>query len=256
MDYADRVVLDHTSKRDKDFGDVKKACNFCKQCKKQLEPLRRRFNTLFEELAESKDKAEKRKKELIAAEQKCRELERQLETALANQSKFEENANSLNLPYKLDVIQGAHKPGDTLVIGGEQCTTNNAFLDVAIGTELGKGGFGTVYTATVSPQRKHAVKVYIFSLFTLTLIFLQIISKSKFAEKADNKRCVQNEVRIQMKLKHENILALQYCVEDKYNVYLLMEYCAENSLHNYLIKKPAKVRRSLTQSLIVGFMFA
>ena len=241
MDYA---TQNHTAKRDEEFNDLKKASKE----QKSYEPFRNRFNTMFEELTEFKDKAQKRKKELETAEQKYRDLERMFEGCLANQtrikSKSEENATSLDLPFKLDVIKGAHKTGDTLIIGDEQCTTNNAFFEhyyVAIGAELGKGGFGTVYTATVSPKRKHALKVYILKI-SLTLIYLQIISKSKFAEKADNKRSVQNEVSIQMNLEHENILSLQYCVQDKDHVYLLMEHCADNSLRSYLREQPGKVR--------------
>lgn len=44
-----------------------------------------------------------------------------------------------------------------------------------------------------------------------------------------------------MKLEHENILSLQYCVQDEDSVYLLMEYCAENSILKYINQKPDKV---------------
>ena len=234
MDYA---MQKHTAERDKEFEKLKKACDE----QNSFEPLRLRFTTLFEELAEFKEKAVKRKRELKVAEQKYRDLERQFEASLAKQSNPEDDAATLNMPFKLDVIRSARETDDLFVIGDKQCTYFQHYF--LLGDKLGKGGFETVYTATGLPNnRQHALKVCLFQSHFIENVLCQIIPKSKFIEKACNKRCVENEVRIQLKLEHENILSLQYCVQDKDHVYLLMEHCAENSLLKCLYDEPGKVR--------------
>ena len=153
---ADYTMQKHIAKRDKEFEELKQACDM----QKSLEPLRLRFNTLFEELAESKGKAEKRKKQLKNAEQKYNNLESKYATTVALQSKPKEDATTLDLPFKLDVIQGARKTNDILIIGDKQCIFFQHYF--TLGDKLGKGGFGTVYTATALPNnRQHALKVFI-----------------------------------------------------------------------------------------------
>ena len=154
IDYA---MQKHTAKRDKEFDELEKAC------KKQSEmerwkTLRLRFNALYEELAEFKGKAEKRKKLLKIADQNCRDLESKLEGNLTTQSEPDEDATKLTLPFKLDVVKGAHKPDDLFIIGDKNCISFQHYF--TLGEKLGKGGFGTVYTAIGLPNnRQHALKV-------------------------------------------------------------------------------------------------
>ena len=48
---------------------------------------------------------------------------------------------------------------------------------------------------------------------------------------------LKNEIKIQKKLSHPNIIKLKKFFEDKDNVYLILEYAEKGSLEAYLKKK-------------------
>jgi len=92
-------------------------------------------------------------------------------------------------------------------------------LDREAGRSLGKGSFGVVRRV----RRKGTDEVYA----------LKTMQKAQVMEE-ELVNQVEREIRVQKKLKHENVLRLYKHFEDEETVYLLLEYCAKGELYQLL----------------------
>jgi serine/threonine protein kinase len=91
--------------------------------------------------------------------------------------------------------------------------------------EIGKGGFGNVYTVRDSTKKKFACKVsYIFKNIP------QDSSESKIREERDK---LKSEAKLLKSLDHPNVIDIECSFHDDNYVYMVMELC-RGSLHDYL----------------------
>ncbi|CAG4984809.1 unnamed protein product [Parnassius apollo] len=95
--------------------------------------------------------------------------------------------------------------------------------DFELGSELGRGKFGTVHEAI---EKKTGYMVAIKTLF-----------KSKITE-YQCERQVMREIEIQSHLKHPNILRLLTWFHDERRIYLVVEFAAGGELYKHLTNAP------------------
>lgn len=90
--------------------------------------------------------------------------------------------------------------------------------------KLGQGGFAVVYRVTQQNTNKsYAMKVILKDKRTCSI--------NKFLLEK-----IQNEIQIQKKLKHPNIVASKISFSDERNQYIILEYCPGKSIREYLRK--------------------
>ncbi len=90
------------------------------------------------------------------------------------------------------------------------------------GPFLGKGGFARCHEITnQKTQRKFAAK---------------IISKNNL-KKNKHKQKLYSEIKIQLSLKHPNIVQLEHVFEDSKHVYILLELCSNKTLGDLLKRR-------------------
>ena len=105
------------------------------------------------------------------------------------------------------------------------------FLDKILGRKLGKGGFSEVFSAlqysraqTGSGKKENAKKVA-----------LKIVPRKR-VEKEDQIARIDEEIVIQRRLKHPNIVKIFGSFRDEEKICLVLEYCNEMTLGD-LIKE-------------------
>lgn len=90
--------------------------------------------------------------------------------------------------------------------------------------KLGQGGFAVVYRVTQQNTNKsYAMKVILKDKRTCSI-------NNFLLEK------IQNEIQIQKKLNHPNIVASKISFSDERNQYIILEYCPGKSIREYLRK--------------------
>ncbi|CAD8116507.1 unnamed protein product [Paramecium sonneborni] len=92
-----------------------------------------------------------------------------------------------------------------------------------IGKLLGRGQFSDVHLC--------------IDKLSGTIFALKVIKKEKIQDEQLQKQVIQ-EIKVQMKLNHPNIVKLYNCYSDELNLYLLMEYCNEGELFKVQRKQP------------------
>ena len=115
----------------------------------------------------------------------------------------------------------------------------NSMTEFLILSELGKGGYSTVfYCEHKKTKRRYAVKVAF-----------------KFKKGKDRSERTRTEVRILRKLKHQNIIRLKGSFEDTDNIYLVLEYipgkdCSKFFKNNLPTKSQVKfIMRQLVEAV-------
>ncbi len=106
----------------------------------------------------------------------------------------------------------------------------------AISTPIGTGSFGAVYKAKVRTEEK--VKTEEKDEKPI-IVALKVLLKKNLE---DNKAKIQlrREVKIQMGLKHPNILRLYGHFEENERVFLILEYADKGSLFSAMKNEPNK----------------
>ncbi|CAH0557468.1 unnamed protein product [Brassicogethes aeneus] len=108
-----------------------------------------------------------------------------------------------------------------------ECYRNNEYKwsldDFELGSRLGRGKFGRVYTA----REKQ----------TGFLVALKTLYKKEIV-KGRVERQLLREIEIQSHLKHPNILQLLAWFQDSHRIYLVLEYAGKGELYTYLKKSP------------------
>lgn len=115
-------------------------------------------------------------------------------------------------PHKLDTGHTSH------------VATPDTLSAYRLGNLIGRGGFSSVYVASLPQQPGRSVA-------------LKIMSKRdiRAAQMVDK---VRNEIQVHWSLKaHPNIVELYAFFEDTENVYLVLEYCESGELYRYLQHK-------------------
>ena len=92
-----------------------------------------------------------------------------------------------------------------------------------LGKVLGEGAFGKVKKAT--------------HIYTNQTVAIKILNKQKIIEDDDDKKRVEEEIKILKKLKHKNIIQLYEIMENNKYIYLVMEYCENKELFDYIVKR-------------------
>ena len=94
----------------------------------------------------------------------------------------------------------------------------NGFFPV----ELGIGSYGRVYLVT------HNITGEKYSL--------KVIDKKKLMDKQGNIDLIYNEINIQSKLNHENIIRLYNVYETETEINIILEYASKGNLYNLILK--------------------
>ena len=103
------------------------------------------------------------------------------------------------------------------------CPREDGTREVYITNEkLGRGGFAVVHRVTEqSTNKSYAMKV---------------ISKERYSNNKSFLEKIQNEIQIQKKLNHQNVVSSKISFTDNENQYILLEYCPGQSIREYLRK--------------------
>ena len=88
--------------------------------------------------------------------------------------------------------------------------------------ELGKGAYGKVLLCRMKSTKK---------LYAIKILKKSMIRHMKI------KSYIKQEMKIQKKIRHNYILKLHFCFEDKKNVFLVLEYAKNGNLYQYVKKK-------------------
>ena len=88
--------------------------------------------------------------------------------------------------------------------------------------ELGKGAYGKVLLCRMKSTNK---------LYAIKVLKKSMIRHMKI------KSYIKQEMKIQKKIRHNYILKLHFCFEDKKNVFLVLEYAKNGNLFQYVKKK-------------------
>eukprot|EP00924_Labyrinthula_sp_SR-Ha-C_P003203 maker-scaffold_15-snap-gene-2.19-mRNA-1 protein AED:0.04 eAED:0.12 QI:0/0.75/0.2/1/0.75/0.6/5/125/571 len=95
--------------------------------------------------------------------------------------------------------------------------------------EIGKGGFAKVYRAQYIGSNQY---------YALKVMSRHWLEKKKLASK------VENEIKIQSKLSHPNILKLIAHFKNSEMIFIVLELCEEGNLFQYLKKNPSLSQRT------------
>ncbi|KAL4445967.1 hypothetical protein ABPG74_010959 [Tetrahymena malaccensis] len=102
-------------------------------------------------------------------------------------------------------------------------------------SKLGKGGFAKVYLAKdISSSEQYAIKV----------VDKSSLEKDSFKEK------LNQEIKIQKSLNHENVVKYYTSFEDSQNVYIVLEYCSNQTFKELLDR-----RKRLTEIEVKSHLF-
>ncbi|CAG9313274.1 PLK4 [Blepharisma stoltei] len=113
----------------------------------------------------------------------------------------------------------------------EEASPTQSIENFEIIRPLGRGGYSDVF--------------HVKSIETNEEFALKVIKRNKPAQALNR---VKNEISIQMKLEHPNIVKLHTSFEDSSFIYLLLEYCSGGELHSY-IKQKERLSESETRRL-------
>uniref|UniRef100_A0A915K1F9 Protein kinase domain-containing protein n=1 Tax=Romanomermis culicivorax TaxID=13658 RepID=A0A915K1F9_ROMCU len=89
---------------------------------------------------------------------------------------------------------------------------------------LGRGSFGEVYLALEkSTQIKKAIKIV--DLYTLKKNGIDCTER------------IENEINLQPKLFHNNIVKMEKCFKEDHRIYMVLEYCENETLRKYVLQR-------------------